>query len=95
MMFRLPSCIRCIVIIIIFVLNQWNGFFINKSRVINFIFSVHFSFLVALNKHKNIDMGKLYFNNKMELFERRGHHYYKRLIPSKLPQDFSFALDPT
>ena len=27
----------------------------------------------------------------MELFERRSHHYYKGLIPSKLPRDFIFC----
>ena len=27
----------------------------------------------------------------MELYERKDHQYYKRLIPSKLPQDFIFC----
>ena len=27
----------------------------------------------------------------MELFGRRGHHYYKELIPSKLTGDFIFC----
>ena len=49
----LPARTRCIAIIIIFVLNQLNGFTINKSKVIYFIFSVYFLFLVALNKYKN------------------------------------------
>ena len=40
------------VIIIIFILNKWNGFFINKSRIIHLIFSEHFPFLAVLNKHK-------------------------------------------
>ena len=62
-----PACVRCILIIIISVLNQWNGFFLNKSRVIHaFIFSVHFPFLVVLNKRKNKCMGNCLskFNDK-------------------------------
>ena len=39
-----PACIWCTVIIIIFVSNQCNGFFINKPRIIHFIFSDHFLF---------------------------------------------------
>ena len=38
-------------------MNHWNGSFINKYKVIHFIFSDHFSFLVVLNKHKNKSMG--------------------------------------
>ena len=54
MMSHLP-CLY--LVIIIFILNQWNGFFIKKPRVINFIFSDHFPFLVLLNKRKNKNMG--------------------------------------
>ena len=57
-MSRLP-CLYPVYIAIIkmLILNQWNGFFINKSRIIPFIFSDHFSFLFVLNKSKNKSMG--------------------------------------
>ena len=37
-------------------MNQWNGFFIRKYRIIRFILSDHFSFLVVLNKRNNKSM---------------------------------------
>ena len=37
-------------------MNQWNVFFINKYRVIHFIFSDYFPFLIVLNKRKKKNM---------------------------------------
>ena len=32
-------------------------------------------------------------NDKMELYEGKGHRYYKGLIPSKFPQDYIFCFE--
>ena len=60
-------------VITIFVLNQCNAFFINKSRVIHF-FSVHFLFLVALNKHKTKVWETVYQNLMINLLLFIHHH---------------------
>ena len=49
-------------------MNQWNAFFINEYTVIPFIFSDHFSFLVALGKRKNKNMGNCISKIKKDHF---------------------------
>ena len=78
------ACIRCIVIIIIFVLNQWNGFFINKSRVFHFIFSVYCPFFgcIVFTNPVSHNAGKAVYISESGL--------YSLVLKSRLPAAKSF-----
>ena len=55
------------------------GFFIKKSRIIHFIFSDRFSFLVVLNKRKNKSIGNSISKTNKDCF-----FIYKELVKNDI-----------